>query len=84
MSSLSEYMITRLMDILCQSTSDSIPVLYNLFSIEYQHLQEDVSQVYTNAELCRVKYDIDMYQFHNVIYNLSLARTVQYELEPVD
>lgn len=81
---LSEYIITRLMDTISTTTSDSVPVLVDRFTMERDRLLSDINEVYTKQELTKLSTYMDTYQFEEIIRCIAEYRSEQYELERMD
>ena len=81
---LSEYIITQLMDSICNTTYASTVVLHDYFIIEKNRLIDDIKESYTNDELIELNKSIEAYNFLYIIQCLAASRATQYELEQMD
>ena len=81
---LSDYIITQLMDSICNTTSVSVGVLHDFYVMEKNRLIDDIKESYTNNELLELHKSIEAYNFLYLIQCLSASRTTQYELEQMD
>jgi hypothetical protein len=81
---LSDYIITQLMDSICNTTTASVAVLHDFFIMEKNKLIDDIKESYTNDELLKLNKSIETYNFLYIIQCLAASRTTQYELERMD
>ena len=81
---LADYIITQLMDSICNTTYSSVPVLHDFYVMEKNRLIDDIKESYTSHELIDLHKSIDAYNFLYIIQSLSASRTTQYEIERMD
>ena len=81
---LADYIITQLMDSICNTTYASVNVLHDFYVMEKNRLIDDIKESYTSNELIDLHKSIDAYNFLYIIQSLAASRSTQYELEQMD
>ena len=82
--SLSERVLSELIDTLCQTRSVSVPVIYDIFSATQYQILEELKESYTDNEIKEVVDTINGYGFLEFIRTLVDARILEYEREQID
>ena len=82
--SLSERVLSELIDTLCYTKSVSVLVIHDIFSATQYRILEELTESYTDIEINHVVQHINAYGFLEFINVLVDARIHEYELEPLD
>lgn len=82
--SLSERVLSELIDTLCLTKSVSVPVIHDIFSATQYQILEELKESYTDNEIKEVVDTINAYGFLEFIRFLANARILEYERERID
>ena len=82
--SLSERVLSELIDTLCHTKSVSVPVIHDIFSATQYQILEELRESYTDNEIKKVVDTINGYGFMEFIRTLTEARVIEYERERID
>ena len=82
--SLSERVLSELIDTLCHTKSVSVPVIHDIFSATQYQILEELRESYTDNEINQVVDTIKGYGFLEFIRTLAEARVIEYERERID
>jgi hypothetical protein len=82
--SLSERVLSELIDTLCHTKSVSVPVIHDIFSATQYQILEELRESYTDNEIKKVVDTINGYGFMEFIRTLADARIFEYERERID
>lgn len=82
--SLSEQVLSELIDTLCHTKSVSVPVIHDIFSATQYQILEELRESYTDNEINQVVDTIKGYGFLEFIRTLAEARIFEYERERID
>jgi hypothetical protein len=81
---LSERVLSELIDTVCQTKSVSVPVIHDIFSATQYRILEELKESYTDDEIHQVVDTINTYGFLEFIRTLVDARVFEYERELMD
>ena len=81
---LSERVLSELIDTVCHTQSVSVPVIHDIFSASQYRILEELKESYTDHEIHQVVETINTYGFLEFIRTLADARVLEYERELMD
>ena len=81
---LSEHVLSELIDTVCHTQSVSVPVIHDIYSATQYRILEELKESYTEKEINEVVDTINAYGFLEFIRTLVNARVLEYEREPID
>jgi hypothetical protein len=81
---LSERVLSELIDTVCHTQSVSVPVIHDIYSATQYRILDELKESYTEKEINEVVDTINAYGFLEFIRTLVNARVLEYEREPID